>query len=143
MARTVQSGDTVAVHYTGRLEDGTVFDRSDDPLEFEAGSDDLIPGFSNGVVGMEVGETKELRLGPDDAYGPIRDELRVWVERDRLPDEPEPEVGHQLQVKTQSGEQLVGRIGELEPERVLLDFNHPLAGKALVFEVEVVRADGS
>ncbi len=140
MSRQAKTGDTVAVHYTGKLEDGTVFDSSRDgePIEFELGSGAVIGGFENAVTGMEVGEEREVRLAPGDAYGDRREELKLDVPRDQLPDGVEPEVGQMLAIQVAPGQQALARIADIETGSVTLDLNHPLAGETLVFDIELV-----
>lgn len=140
MAQTAQKGDTVTVHYTGKLDDGEVFDssRQRDPLEFEVGSGQVIPGFDRAVEGLEVGESTEVRLEPEEGYGQPRDDLLVDVERARFPTDSEPEVGQQVQVQVAPGENRVATITSIEAEAITLDLNHPLAGQALTFDVELV-----
>ena len=137
-----KDGDTVKVHYTGKLEDGSVFDSSKDrdPLEFKLGSQSVIVGFENGILGMEVGETKSITISPEDGYGPTRKELVSTVEK-RLFDEQNltPEVGKTLQIPQQDGRQYNVRITAVEDDSVTLDGNHPLAGKTLTFDVELVE----
>lgn len=141
MARTADSGDKVAVHYTGTLDSGETFDtsRERDPIEFEVGSGQVIPGFDKAVQGMSVGESKEVRVEADDAYGQPRDDLRVNVPRERLPEDVEPQVGQALQVEVGPGQQHVARIVDIAENEVTLDLNHPLAGQALNFDVELVE----
>lgn len=138
-----QQGKTVSVHYTGKLEDDTVFDssRGGDPLSFEIGSGQIIPGFEKGVVGMTPGETKTVEVSAEDAYGPYREDQVVEVEREKLPEDIDPEVGQQLQVQQTNGQTAVVTIKEVTPAAVRLDANHPLAGKDLTFEIEVVSID--
>ncbi|HEX7049678.1 MAG TPA: peptidylprolyl isomerase [Longimicrobiales bacterium] len=140
MGRQAKSGDTVAVHYTGRLENGTVFDtsREGEPIEFQLGSGTVIEGFEEAVTGMEVGEQREVRIAAEDAYGQRREELRVDVPRDQLPDGIEPEVGQMLAVQVTPDQQAVARITSVDNDSVTLDLNHPLAGEALVFDIELV-----
>jgi peptidylprolyl isomerase len=140
LMRQVQEGDMVAVHYTGKLDDGSVFDssRDGDPIEFEVGSGSVIHGFENAVRGMEVGQTREVRLDPDDAYGPRRDDLEVEVARDRLPPGIDAKEGEMLAVQVAPDQQAVARITGVDGDNVTLDLNHPLAGKALHFDIEVV-----
>ncbi|MGH7477742.1 MAG: FKBP-type peptidyl-prolyl cis-trans isomerase [Longimicrobiales bacterium] len=135
-----RSGDTVRVHYTGKLDDGSVFDSSRErgPLEFQLGAGQVITGFDSAVAGMEPGQDKEVRIPADEAYGPRREELKVTVDRSQLPQGLDPEVGQQLQMK-QGEETMVVRIAEIEAGRVTLDANHPLAGKDLTFELELVE----
>ncbi len=141
MAQTAQQGDTVAVHYTGKLDDGEVFDssRERDPLEFEVGGGQVIPGFDKAVEGLEVGESREVRLEPEDGYGEPREDLVVDVDRDQFPTDAEPEVGRQVQVQVAPGQNRVATITEIEDESITLDLNHPLAGKPLTFDVELLE----
>lgn len=144
MGSEATSGDTVAVHFTGKLDDGTVFDtsREGDPLTFEVGADEVIDGFDRAVRGMEVGETRETRLEPDEAYGERDDELVFPVSRDQLPDGFEPEVGDELAVEIDDGREVPGRVSEVDADTVTLDLNHPLAGRPLTFEIELVEVGG-
>lgn len=141
MAQKAQQGDTVAVHYTGTLDNGEVFDssRGRDPLEFEVGSGQVIAGFDQAVEGLAVGESREVRIEPDDGYGQPRDDLIVDVDRSQFPEEVEPQVGQQVQVQVAPGQNRVATIAGIGDEAIKLDLNHPLAGKALSFEVELVE----
>jgi peptidylprolyl isomerase len=141
VAQKAQQGDTVAVHYTGRLDSGEVFDSSDgrDPLEFTVGTGQVIPGFDQAVDGLEVGETREVRIEPDDAYGEPRDDLLVDVDRNQFPNESEPEVGQQVQVQVAPGQNRVATIAAVDDDSIKLDLNHPLAGQPLTFQVELVE----
>ncbi|HEX7120058.1 MAG TPA: peptidylprolyl isomerase [Longimicrobiales bacterium] len=140
MGRQAKSGDTVAVHYTGKLEDGTVFDSSRDgePIEFEIGSGAVIGGFENAVSGMEVGDEREVRVEPEDAYGERREELKLDVPRDQLPQGIEPEVGQMLAIQIAPGQQALARIANVDDGSITLDLNHPLAGQTLIFDIELV-----
>ena len=144
MARQAKEGDTVAVHYTGTLEDGSVFDSSDgrDPIEFEVGGGQIIPGFDQAVRGMEVGDKKEVTIPSDKAYGGRREDLEVKVPREQLPDGFEPQVGAQLAVEVAPGQQTAATITDVEPQAVQLDLNHPLAGRDLTFHLELVSIRG-
>src|SRR5690606_14506269 len=135
-----RSGDVGSVHYPGRLEDGTVVDSSRDgePLEFELGSGSVIPGFENAIQGMEVGDTREIRLEPESAYGERREELHIDVPRDQLPPDVTPEVGQMLAVQVAPGQQAVARIADVKDTEITLDLNHPLAGQTLVFDIELL-----
>lgn len=137
----VKEGDTVKVHYTGTLTDGTVFDTSAErePLEFTLGQGQLIPGFEKAVVGMNVGDSTEVEIPSDDAYGESREDLVISVPKDQLPDDVEPQVGMQLQVNQQDGQPIPVRITEVGDENLTLDANHPLAGQDLKFEIELVE----
>ncbi len=141
MAEQAKNGDTVTVHYTGKLDNGEVFDTSEgkDPIEFELGAGNIIPGFEAAVVGMEEGDTADVRIEPQQAYGDVRDDLVVPVKKDRLPEDMEPEVGHKLQVEVAPGQQRVATITEIGDDEVTIDLNHPLAGEPLNFELELVN----
>jgi len=140
----VKDGDTVKVHYTGTLTDGTVFDTSAErePLEFTLGQGQLIPGFEKAVEGMSVGDSAEVDIPSDEAYGEAREDLVITVPKDQLPDDVEPQVGMQLQVNQQDGQPIPVRITEVGDENLTLDANHPLAGQDLKFEIELVEIAG-
>lgn len=135
------SGDKVFIHYTGRLDDGTVFDTSEnrDPLGFVLGEGKVIPGFEAAVEGMEIGDEKTATIAAEQAYGPRRDELMIEVEREKLPEGLEPEVGQPLQMQTADGQNVQVTITEVQEEQVVLDANHPLAGRELTFDIELVK----
>jgi len=137
------SGNTVRIHYTGRLDDGTVFDSSEgrDPLSFTLGEGKVIPGFEAAVLGMGAGDTKSAVIPAEEAYGPRRDELVLRVERERLPEGIEPEPGQSLQMQTEEGQVVPVRVTEVDEAAVILDANHPLAGRDLTFEIEVVEVE--
>jgi FKBP-type peptidyl-prolyl cis-trans isomerase 2 len=136
----VKEGDNVSLHYTGTLDDGTVFDSSEggDPLNFTIGSGQVIPGFENGVVGMDLGETKEISVAPDQAYGDYHEELVKVVPRAAFPPEIKPAIGMAFELELPSGESMPVRIIDIEDEEVTLDANHLLAGEVLKFKVRVV-----
>ncbi len=136
-----KAGDTVRVHYSGFLDDGTVFDSSLDrePFEFTLGQGMVIPGFEDAVVGMDVGETKTVNIPSERAYGPYRDELLVSVERSQVPPNIEPDLGMELQIRTPEGTVTNVTITEMDEESITLDANHPLAGKDLIFEIKLVE----
>lgn len=135
-----KSGDTVRIHYTGTLSDGSVFDSSEgrDPLEFTLGSGQVIAGFDTGVTGMTVGEKKTIEIPCDDAYGPVHDEARQDVPRAQIPAEIPLEVGIQLQMQSPTGQVIPVTVVAITEEAVTLDANHPLAGKDLTFALELV-----
>ncbi len=139
MAQAKQ-GDTVTVHYTGKLDDGTVFDSSveREPLEFTLGEGLVIPGFENAVIGMNAGEKKTVDIASEEAYGPYRDELILSVNREQFPEDIQPEVGQSLQVQQPNGQPVVVTVAAVADEEVKLDANHPLAGKDLTFEIELM-----
>ncbi|TET33378.1 MAG: peptidylprolyl isomerase [Planctomycetota bacterium] len=136
-----EKGNTVRVHYTGKLDDGTVFDTSkdQDPLEFKVGEGQVIPGFESSVEGMTAGETKTVTIPCESAYGPRREELVAEVSRGELPENMELELGQQLQIPEENGHLIVLTIVGLTDETVTLDSNHPLAGKELTFDIELVE----
>ena len=133
--------DIVKVHYTGTLEDGTVFDSSRDrePLGFKVGGGEMIRGFDAAVVGMAVGDTKKFTIPADDAYGQHREEMVFQINRSQLPDGMEPEVGHHLQTEAEGGHPVVLEIVAVDDTHVTLDGNHPLAGRDLNFDIELVE----
>lgn len=136
-----KSGDTVHVHYTGKLEDGSVFDSSEgrDPLTFELGKKMVVPGFETAVTGMEVGEKKTVSFPSDEAYGPRMDQLVFTVPRQNLPPGYDPQQGQMLRMETKDGRQMDVMVVEATEAGVKLDANHPLAGKDLTFDVELVK----
>jgi len=133
--------DTVRVHYTGRLDDGSIFDssRGREPIEFTIGGGQVIPGFEQAVVGMNPGEEKTVRIPSDEAYGPYRDEMVLTVQRDQFPPDIDPQVGQALQVQQSNGESLIVTVSEVSETAVKLDANHPLAGQDLTFDIELVE----
>jgi FKBP-type peptidyl-prolyl cis-trans isomerase 2 len=138
-------GDTVRIHYTGKLEDGTVFDTSieREPIEFTIGAGRVIPGVEEAVTGMEPGESKSATIPPEQAYGPRRDEMVTTVEREQLPAHITPAVGQQLAVQQQDGRQFNVVVTDVSDETVTIDANHELAGKNLVFDLELVEVSAS
>lgn len=136
-------GDTVHVHYRGTLDDGTEFDSSSgsDPIAFTLGSGQVIPGFESAIEGMLVGERKTERIEVGNAYGAHRDELVFTVGRDQMPDGGEISVGDMLQVGFPDGSNAAVQVAALDEQSVTLDANHPLAGKDLTFELELVSID--
>ncbi len=138
--RAARHGDTVRVHYKGTLDDGSEFDNSAgrEPLEFRLGTGQVISGFERTVKGMTVGETRTARLNAADAYGTHRAELVLALPREQFPEGMEPQVGQQLELEGDGGRMPVV-ITAVEAETVTLDANHPLAGEALTFELELVE----
>jgi len=136
----VKNGDTVHIHYTGTLLDGTVFDSSEgrDPLAFEVGSGHVIAGLDAAMPGMEVGSKKTVQAPCNEAYGPINPALRQAVPRDAIPADVTLELGMQLQMQTGEGQVLMVRVVDLGEDEVTLDANHTLAGMDLKFDVELV-----
>jgi len=137
-----KNGDIVQVNYTGKLADGTVFDSSvgREPYEFTLGSDQAIPGFDKAILGMKVGEKKTVTIPADEAYGPHLDNMVVEVSRDRFPGTIDPKVGQMLEATGQNGEKIRFTITKVtDNTTVTLDANHPLAGKDLTFDIELVK----
>jgi len=139
--RSAGSGNTVKVHYTGTLDDGNVFDssRDHDPLEFVIGDGQMIPGFEKAVTGMNVGDTKIVKITASEAYGAHRDELVIKINRSHFPDNIVPIAGLQLSLKSPEDSIVNAVITSVEGDAVLLDANHPLAGKDLTFEIELME----
>ena len=136
-----QTGDTVHVHYTGRLDDGTVFDSSEgrEPLTFTLGVGQVVSGFDAAVAGMEVGESQTVRLPAPEAYGE-RDPGRVlMVPHDAFPGGPRPTVGQRLQLGVEGGGAIEATVAEVTDDGVTIDANHPLAGEALTFDLTLVE----
>ncbi|MBW2263126.1 MAG: peptidylprolyl isomerase [Deltaproteobacteria bacterium] len=134
-------GDTVKVHYTGRLEDGSVFDTSEgrDPLSFKLGEGMVIAGFEDAVLGMSPGKTRTEKISPIKAYGVHQKELIMEVERANIPEENDIEVGQSLVIGNEQGQTLNALVIEITEDMVTLDANHPLAGKTLEFTIELVE----
>ena len=137
----VKSGDTVRIHYTGTLPDGAKFDSSEgrDPLEFTVGSGQIIPGLDAAMPGMAVGEKKTVEVPSDEAYGPVDPNARQAVPRGEIPDDIPLDIGTQLQVQTPQGQVMPVTVAEVSEEQVVLDANHPLAGRDLTFAIELVE----
>lgn len=130
-------GDTVDVNYTGKLSDGTVFDTSTDRelLRVQIGEEQVIPGFEQALIGMNPGETKTVTIPADQAYGPHREELIAVVDRTRFPENLQPSVGQEFQVRQEGGRIFDVTVVEVSDTNVVLDANHPLAGKDLTFDI--------
>lgn len=139
-AKQVKQGDTVKVEYTGTLDNGTVFDTSEGrgPLEFVAGTGQMIPGFDNAVIGMKIGQEKEVRLQSSEAYGDYNTQLVREVPRDQILIEEELKQGMLLTVTIPNGNQVPATVKEVTNETITIDLNHPLAGKVLNFKLKVV-----
>ncbi|TVZ28408.1 FKBP-type peptidyl-prolyl cis-trans isomerase SlpA [Gillisia sp. Hel_I_86] len=137
----VKEKDTVKVHYTGKLADGQVFDSSEgkDPIEFTLGQGQLIPGFENGLIDMKLNEKKTINIPVQEAYGEPRKELVQEVEKSQLPPEITPEVGMGLVSKGPDGQEMNLLVAEVKEDTIVVDGNHPLAGKDLIFDLEVVE----
>jgi FKBP-type peptidyl-prolyl cis-trans isomerase 2 len=141
MPEQAKKGDTVQVHYTGRLADGEVFDSSEggEPLQFKVGAGEVIKGFDEGVVGMKVGDKKQLDIKSGDAYGEHNAALINTIPRDGLNLDTEPEVDMSLLMQLPDGNQIPVAITKVTPDSITLDANHPLAGQRLIFDVTRVK----
>lgn len=136
-----KKGDTVKIHYTGKLDDGTVFDSSEgrEPLSFTIGNGQVIPGFEEAVVGMALEEKKNVTIPPEKAYGPRNEEMVINVPRKRVPADINPETGQRLQMQGPNEQMIIVEITEVTDESITLDANPPLAGKDLIFDIELVE----
>lgn len=134
----ITQGSTVEVHYTGRFIDGEVFDSSEgkDPLQFQIGSGQIIPGFETAIIGKNIGEKVSVTITPDQAYGQLREDLIVEVPVDKMPGEVH--IGQLLQADGGDGQVVQVIVKEIKEEVVVIDGNHPLAGQELQFDIEVV-----
>jgi FKBP-type peptidyl-prolyl cis-trans isomerase 2 len=137
----VKNGDTVSIHYTGTLNDGTTFDSSEgrDPLAFQVGSGQIIPGLDSAMPGMAVGDKKTVNVPCDQAYGPVNPDMRQQVQRTEIPAEIPTEVGTRLQMQDQNGQVIPVVVVDANETTVTLDANHPLAGQDLTFAIELVE----
>lgn len=139
--KKAKTGDKVKAHYTGKLDDGTVFDSSRDrgPLEFSIGENQVIKGFEEAVIGMSEGESKTFTITPEEAYGPRREDLVITLQRSQIPPNVEIKEGLHLQMRQQDGTVFNVLVSGISEDKVTLDANHPLAGRDLTFEIEVVE----
>ena len=135
-----EPSSTIKVHYTGKLADGTVFDdsRGREPLEFQLGQSQVIPGFESAIVGMSAGESKTVTIPSENGYGDRHEEMVQQVPKDKLPEGLELQVGLRLEARSPDGQSIPVLITDLNETEVTLDANHPLAGKELIFEIELV-----
>jgi FKBP-type peptidyl-prolyl cis-trans isomerase 2 len=142
MSKTqAQNGDRVAVHYTGRFLDGQVFDTSlarNEPLEFTIGAGQMIKGFNDAVLGMMLNEQKTVTLAPEDAYGVRNEQYIISVPISQLPEDLNPQVGDELVLRLQDGNNFPVIVADLSAETITLDGNHPMAGKTLVFDIQLI-----
>lgn len=139
----VKAGDMVSVHYHGKLTDGTTFDSSEgrDPLQFKVGEGQVIKGFDNALIDMEVGQKKTVNIPVDEAYGQPAQENFLEFQKSEFPEDIKPEIGAQLHLSDNQGNTFPVVITEVKPESVILDANHPLSGKELVFDIELVEVN--
>jgi peptidylprolyl isomerase len=136
-----KQGDTVNVHYTGKLEDGTVFDtsRSRHPLQFTIGKGQVIAGFEQAIIGMNPGESKTMTVSVEQAYGQRRQDMIVTVQRDQLPPDLNPAVGQRLELTQTDDQTVLVTVTAMNDTTLTLDANHPLAGKDLTFDIELLK----
>lgn len=141
MSKKAANGHTVKVHYTGKLENGTVFDSSKRkaPLEFTLGETSVIVGFEQAIIGMQPGDHKTIKISSDNAYGPHLPELVSTVKKSQFPPHIKPELGQQLEIRQTDGPTILVTITDVSDDEVTLDANHPLAGKDLIFDIELVE----
>lgn len=136
-------GKKIKVHYTGKLENGEIFDSSFDkePLEFTIGKGEMIPGFEKGVLDMKVGEKKTIVLPPEEAYGQYNEELAMPYSRKELPEDLKPEVGMTLEFQSQQGQVFYVNVTKVTDTEIIVDANHQLAGKTLTFDIEIMEVN--
>lgn len=138
----VKKDNTVKVHYTGKLDDGEIFDSTverGEPIKFTIGQGQIIPGFEEGVINMKVNEKKTINIPKEEAYGEIRKELVQEVPKSQLPENVKPEIGMGLTSQTQDGQKINLVVKDVKEDTIVVDGNHPLAGKNLIFDLEVVE----
>lgn len=137
----VKSGDKVKVHYNGKLQNGETFDSSEgrEPLEFTVGGGQVIKGFDEGVMGMQVGDKRTVEIEVGDAYGEKNEEMIIEFPKTQFPEDMKPEVGMQLMMNNGQGQSFPVLVKEVKEDSVLLDANHPLAGEDLIFDIELVE----
>jgi peptidylprolyl isomerase len=136
-----KKGDMVKVHYTGRFEDGSLFDSSRDrgPLQFTLGNEEMIPGFENAIIGMKKGDTKTARIVANEAYGPYIDDMVMRVDKDKFPADMELKTGLMLKIRQPEGNAINVMVTDISDDEVVLDANQPLAGKDLEFDIELIH----
>ncbi|MBS3158643.1 peptidylprolyl isomerase [Candidatus Woesearchaeota archaeon] len=143
VAKIVEAGNTVKVDYTGKLDDGTVFDSSEgkQPLQFQTGAKQVIPGFDNGIIGMKLNDQKNIKISAKDAYGEMHPEMVIEVPKQPFVNSQstEPKEGMILTLKAKDGNMMNAIVKAVKGDKMVLDFNHPLAGKNLNFHVKVVE----
>lgn len=137
----VKEGDTIRIEYTGRLEDGTVFDSSggDSPLEFTVGEGEVVQGLEQGVIGMKPGEVKSIIVPMELGYGPRNEQRVCQLDKNKVPKEFHPELGRQLQLYRADGLPVMGTVIAISETSFTMDYNHPLAGKTMIFETRLVE----
>lgn len=136
-----KNGNSVTVNYTGRLEDGSVFDKTEqrEPLQFVLGKDRLIKGFEKAIEGMSPGDAKTVKLAPEEAYGPKREKMIMRIGRNQAPENFEPQIGQRVELKRQEGTPLGATVTEITESDFIVDANHPLAGQSLTFDIALLE----
>ncbi len=136
-----RTGNKVRLHFTGKLDDGTVFATSTDsePIEFTLGQNQVLPGLEEAVEGMATGESKTVKIPSDQAYGPRRDDLTQEIPKEHLPADLRPQVGQRLQIDRRDGDSVIVSIAAVSDAAITVDANHPLAGKDLTFDLEMIE----
>ena len=136
-----KNGDFVKVHYTGKLEDGTEFETTKDkePLIFRIGGKNQIKGFENGVIGMKEGDKKTIKVSPQEGFGPLYEELKITINKSDVPENTKLEIGKQIKVQNRSGSFVLVTVADMDENTVTLDSNHPLAGKLLILDIELLE----
>ena len=139
--RHVKIGDKIKIHFSGRLENGEIFDSSEgkEPLVFEVGSGNVIPGIDEAVVGMKINQEKNIYLNPDKAYGPVEKELVISIAKKDLPEKLDVKINQQLIIPIEDSDTFKVRVSNVTEDSVELDGNHPLAGKNLIFDLRLVE----
>lgn len=134
-------GNAVKVHYTGKLQNGTVFDSSAnrEPLEFTLGDGNMIKGFDTAVEGMEVGQEKSVTIPCGEAYGEKREDMMLEIPKTQVPEHITPEIGMELSLQNQAGQPVPVKVAAVDEEKIILDANHPLAGEDLLFDITLVE----
>jgi len=134
-------GDTVKIHYTGKLEDGIVFDTSigREPLQFKIGEDQVIQSLEKGIIGMNLNESKTVTIPSDEAYGPYRKKMVLDIPRNQFPPSIQPEIDRQLKLRQPNGQAIIVTVIQVSESNVTLDANHPLAGKDLIFDIQLIE----
>ncbi|HQM91908.1 MAG TPA: peptidylprolyl isomerase [Syntrophales bacterium] len=140
MEKAIRSGDTISVHYTGKVENGEIFDTSSGrrPLTFTVGTGQIIRGFDEAVVGMTTGQKKTVTIPPEQGYGHRQVELIVDIPKDAVPEDMEIEKGMMIELVDPQGNKMPAEVFEIHDELIRMDLNHFLAGKTLVFDIEIV-----
>jgi peptidylprolyl isomerase len=141
--RHAKIGDTVKIHFTGKLEDGSEFDSSKDkePLVFKVAADEVIPGLDEAVIGMKVNQEKSVHINSDKAYGPVEKELKISIEKDKIPDGMNLKMNQELEIPNEDGNPITLRITNITNDKIELDGNHPLAGKNLIFDLKLISIE--